>query len=85
MHKQTHILLLVIAILVIQTRITAQNTEKDKATVSGYVKDKQTGETLIGANVFLKENKKGAVTNNYGFFSITSEKGNYTLDCFLLG
>jgi hypothetical protein len=85
MHKQTHILLLVIAILVIQTRIAAQNTEKDKATVSGYVKDKQTGETLIGANVFLKENKKGAVTNNYGFFSITSEKGNYTLVVSYLG
>ncbi|WP_373524438.1 carboxypeptidase-like regulatory domain-containing protein [Aquiflexum sp.] len=40
-----------------------------KVTVSGTVKDADNGETLIGVNVFDKKNQKGAVTNNYGFFS----------------
>ncbi|MCH6199081.1 TonB-dependent receptor [Aquiflexum sp. LQ15W] len=40
-----------------------------KITVSGTVKDAGNGETLIGVNVFDKKNQKGAVTNNYGFFS----------------
>lgn len=40
-----------------------------KVTVSGTVKDAENGETLIGVNVFDKKNQKGAVTNNYGFFS----------------
>lgn len=44
--------------------VTAQ-----KITVSGTVKDFETGENLIGVNIFDRKNQKGAVTNNYGFFS----------------
>ena len=41
-------------------------------TISGYVKDDQSGETLIGANVYLENDAKtGTVTNTYGFFSMT--------------
>lgn len=40
-----------------------------KVTVSGTVKDADNGETLIGVNIFDKKNQKGAITNNYGFFS----------------
>ena len=36
--------------------ITAQ---AQKHTISGYVKDAASGEMLIGANVYLKENLKG--------------------------
>lgn len=43
-----------------------------KLTVSGTVKDAETGETLIGVNIFDKKNQKGATTNNYGFFSYTT-------------
>jgi hypothetical protein len=42
-----------------------------KITVSGTVKDAENGETLIGVNIFDKINQKGAVTNNYGFYSYT--------------
>ncbi len=34
----------------------------------GYVKDSVSGETLIGANVYLPDEKKGTSTNNFGFF-----------------
>lgn len=50
-----------------------------KFTVSGYIKDSLTGEVLLGASVYLKEIKKGSTTNTYGFYSITVEKGEYTL------
>jgi CarboxypepD_reg-like domain/TonB-dependent Receptor Plug Domain len=51
-----------------------------KFTISGSVKDAKTGEELIGASVRLKSNPStGAVTNEYGFYSLTVEKGNYTL------
>lgn len=43
-----------------------------KISVSGTVKDNETGETLIGVNIFDKKNQKGAVTNNFGFFSYTT-------------
>ncbi len=49
-------------------------------TISGTVKDQKTGEVLIGASVILLEQKgHGAVSNEYGFFSLTAPRGNYTL------
>lgn len=50
---------------------------QSKATLSGYVKDKQTGEELIGVNVFIKKTGSGAATNAYGFFSITLAADTY--------
>lgn len=54
-------------------------------TISGYVKDVSTGETMIGATVLLKELGKGAVTNTYGFYSVTAEKGTYNVVIGYLG
>ena len=56
-----------------------------KFTISGYVRDASNGESLIGANVWLDELKKGATSNTYGFYSITIEKGTYTLVAKYLG
>lgn len=52
---------------------------QDKFTLNGYIKDSLSGETLIGANIVVSEQGRGANTNQYGFFSITLEKGNYQL------
>lgn len=57
----------------------AFNSNAQKYTISGYVKDASNGEYSIGANVYIKELLKGGNTNQYGFFSITVEKGTYTL------
>jgi hypothetical protein len=46
-------------------------------TVSGHVKDAGSGELLIGASVRLGE--AGAVSNEYGFFSVTAQAGNFLL------
>jgi hypothetical protein len=48
--------------------INAQN----QRTVYGYVSSLQTGEKLIGVTLFDTLNRKGAVTNEYGFYSLTS-------------
>ncbi|SDE05051.1 Outer membrane receptor proteins, mostly Fe transport [Mucilaginibacter pineti] len=51
-----------------------------KQLISGTIKDAATGETLIGATVRIKELvNTGAVTNNYGFYSISAPDGEYTL------
>jgi hypothetical protein len=54
-------------------------------TISGYVKEEATGESLFGANVFLKENLKGTTTNQYGFYSFTVPDSTYTLVVTYLG
>lgn len=51
-----------------------------KVTISGTVKDGSNGEDLISATVFVKELEGvGALTNAYGFFSLTVPEGEYTL------
>jgi outer membrane receptor for ferrienterochelin and colicin len=42
-----------------------------KFTISGYVKDKRSGENMIGASVFNVKTTQGTTTNNYGFYSLT--------------
>ncbi len=55
-------------------------------TVSGYVKDNRSGETLIGANVFLENDVAiGTVTNTYGFYSITIPEGTQRIVFSYLG
>lgn len=56
-----------------------------KFTISGYVRDKKSGEDLPSANVFVEELKKGTSTNNYGFFSLTLPKGIYTIKISYIG
>jgi len=61
------------------------NINAQKYTISGYIRDKSTGEDLIGANIYLKEILKGSITNVYGFYSITVPQGKYTLIVSFLG
>ncbi|MEM6721511.1 MAG: TonB-dependent receptor [Bacteroidota bacterium] len=58
---------------------------QEKFSVSGTIKDKKNGETLFGATVYLKGTTNGAVTNEYGFYSLTAPAGNYTLVVSFLG
>jgi hypothetical protein len=46
-------------------------------TLSGYVRDSASGEALVGATVVVQDAKRGAYTNNYGFFSLTLPAGDY--------
>ena len=55
-------------------------------TLSGYVKDSESGETLIGANIYLEDDhSNGTVTNTYGFFSITLPEDKYRIVFSYLG
>ncbi len=56
-----------------------------KLTISGYIKDSSNGETLIGATVTIKGGTAGAVTNEYGFYSLSLAPGAYTLIAGYLG
>ena len=56
--------------------IIAQST----VVVSGSVRDKQTGESLIKAVVRIQElPNAGIISNEYGFYSLTLPKGNYSV------
>jgi hypothetical protein len=50
-----------------------------KVSLSGYMRDKATGESLIAGTIYIKEASQGATTNNYGFYSVTVPAGKYTV------
>ena len=58
---------------------------QDNFTVSGVITDASNGETAFGASVYLKDTTIGAITNEYGFYSITAPKGTYTLIVSYIG
>lgn len=58
---------------------------QEKVTISGVVTDKISSESLIGVSIYIKEINSGTVTNEYGFYSLTLPKGNYTLNIGYMG
>lgn len=52
-------------LLIIPFELTGQNI-----TIFGYVKDKKSGESLIGATLFVNGANYGVTTNQYGFYSL---------------
>ncbi len=75
MSKQLRCVLAVLALLWAGLPLGAQTV--GKITVSGYITDAASGETLIGAGVLLRREGKpiGAVTNNFGYYSLTLPEG----------
>ncbi len=58
---------------------------QSKFTISGYVKDKESGEVLFGSTVSVKGQSIAVATNPYGFYSLTLAPGEYTLVYNYLG
>ncbi len=72
-------------ILLVLLLVIGQLNAQEKFTLSGYIKDSLSGETLIGANLTIKSAGKSVSTNGYGFFSITLPKGTYQLNGTFIG
>lgn len=62
--------------------VFSQNIAVDKTgrfSLNGYVKDSLSGETIIGATITVNGQPKGVASNQFGFYSITLDAGNYTI------
>ncbi|MDG1394647.1 MAG: TonB-dependent receptor [Flavobacteriaceae bacterium] len=58
---------------------------QEKFTLSGSIFEAEGQETLIGANVLILDLKTGTISNEYGFYSITLEKGTYQITISSIG
>ena len=73
MHRKQ--LVLITIILILSNQIWAQ-----KITISGFVKDKSSGETLSGATIQSQNTKEIAKTNSYGFYSLSLPAGKQIIE-----
>ena len=71
------------------TVLSAMAQPRGTATVSGYITDGTSGETLIGAGVLVDEAGRktptGAVTNAYGYYTLTIPRGMVSLQYSYVG
>ena len=63
-----------VCLMCLQISLFAQK----KYTINGYVKDAETGETIIAANISIK-GKNGMLSNQYGYWSVTLAEGDYRI------
>lgn len=73
--------LFIFSILFLLTQLTFSQS----FTIRGYVTDQANGERLLNANIFEKKVFRGTITNNFGFYSLTLPKGNYSIACSFVG
>ncbi|MGA3288204.1 MAG: TonB-dependent receptor [Bacteroidota bacterium] len=81
--KTLAVVITILFLLHLPNSITFSQT---KQTISGIVKNGETGEALIGAAVVVKElSGVGVVSNTYGFYSLTLPRETYTILVQYLG
>ncbi len=78
-NQRTRTYILMMCCLTMLLANTTVVNAQESYSLSGTIKDINNGETLFGASVFFKGTSIGVITNEYGFYSITAPKGNYTL------
>jgi hypothetical protein len=65
--KPNHFLAIPLILMILNSGAYSQ----EKFTLSGIITDEETGEALIGANIYVTTLEKGTSTNTYGFYSLT--------------
>ena len=59
--------------------LSASAFAQKKYTLSGYVKDAQSDETIIAANMVVAGKGTAVMSNQYGFYSLTLAEGKYNI------
>ena len=55
------------------------------STLSGYIRDAESGEALTGATCYVPEIQKGVTSNAYGFYSVTLPQGSHQISFSFIG
>ncbi|MGD0755806.1 MAG: TonB-dependent receptor [Bacteroidales bacterium] len=85
MRNKIFLLIFILSSVTLQPGLS-ENDPPKSATISGFIRDAKTGETLTGAVIYPKENPTvGITSNSYGYFSLTLPVGNYSLIVQFLG
>jgi hypothetical protein len=71
-----------VLLMLIVCSVSAQSPASPRSgrfTVNGYIKDSLSGESIIGATIAVNGESKAVASNQYGFYSITLDPGNYSI------
>lgn len=80
MHKSIYYLIIFFGSLIV-----FKSSAQEKFTLKGTITEVSSNETLIGVNIIVPAESTGAVTNEYGFYSLTLPSGTYEVVISYLG
>lgn len=66
-------------VLILSILLPLSAFAQEAASISGYIRDAESGEEIIGAYAMVKGSSEGTVTNAYGFYSLNLPPGEYTI------
>jgi hypothetical protein len=76
----------ILLFIIIFLGISHETLAQEKTTINGTIKDKQTGESIMGAVLKISQLSNVIVTSNeYGFYAISLPKGKYDLRISYVG
>jgi len=83
---KTRLIILSLLFIILEVPVwAAEDQPAGLLTISGYVKDAESGESLIGATISVRELNKGTAANQYGFYSVSLKPANYILEFRYIG
>lgn len=71
--------------ILLRKRPMPERVKRRRFSISGFLTDKASGETLIGANILAPDLDTGTTTNPYGFYTLTLPEGEVELHFSYLG
>lgn len=77
-------LLATLFIFLLPRSASCQSSSK-RIVLSGFVMDSLSRESLPGASITIEGTTRGAITNNYGFYSLPLDSGHYTIEFSYVG
>jgi len=86
-HYKPTIAVLLLLFFLTGSTVNATDDPADRRTagITGYIKDSRTGETLLGATVYVSQTRSGTATNSYGFYSLRLDPGYYSITYSYIG
>jgi hypothetical protein len=74
-----------IFIIILLLSMLTNSYAQKKYTISGYITDKNNGESIVGVNIYSKALNLGVTSNTYGFYSLTLPQGIYDISFTFIG
>lgn len=65
--------------------LKTNNLKPGRATLSGYIRDSKSGESVVGASIYVAEIKAGVATDQFGYFTLAVPRGKHILTIRGLG
>ncbi|WP_239056821.1 MULTISPECIES: TonB-dependent receptor [unclassified Parabacteroides] len=69
----------------INGRVVILKKKPRQVVISGFIRERNSSEALIGASVYQVGTRKGTASNNYGFFSLSLDPGDISLQFSYIG